>query len=96
MFVTSWGTAGTGNGQFTNTRAIAVGPTGDVFVVDFDNAYQRTRIQRFDGAGNFIGKWGRSAFDVDGWFWEPRGIAVDGDNNVFVSDFFRIQKFICP
>ena len=43
-FITTWGTSGTGNGQFIYPRGVAVDPsTGDVYVVDAFNH----RVQEF-------------------------------------------------
>jgi len=92
--VRSWGTAGAEAGQFNRPRGIAIGPDGEVYVVDSDNA----RIQVFSSEGAFVRQWG-SYCDMetgtgcldpdgngplapgDGQFKEPWGIAVDGDAN---------------
>jgi len=90
----SWGTAGTEAGQFNRPRGIAVGPDGEVYVVDSDNA----RVQVFSPDGTFLRQWGSyCAMDTgsgcldadgsgplalgDGQFNEPWGITVDGDAN---------------
>lgn len=41
VFVTSWGSKGTGNGQFNRPRSVAVAPDGSIYVLD------RHRIQKF-------------------------------------------------
>ena len=48
-FITHWGSTGTGQGQFTGVKAIAVSNAGDVYVADAGNK----RIQVFDGEGKF-------------------------------------------
>jgi len=75
-------------------RGIAVGPGGEVYVVDSDNA----RVQVFSPDGTFLRQWGSyCAMDTgsgcldpdgsgplalgDGQFNEPWGITVDGDAN---------------
>ena len=52
------------------------------------------RIQKFGSDGTFISRWG-SEGSGDGQFYDPRGIAVDGDGFVYVADVGndRIQKF---
>ena len=60
------------------------------YVADGENH----RIQKFDGTGSFLTKWG-SMGSGDGQFNLPRGVAVDGSGNVYVADQnnSRIQKF---
>ena len=89
-FLTKWGKAGTGDGQFDGPIGIAVDGSGNVFVADTNN----NRIQKFDNTGGFLTKWG-SAGTGDGQFNVPIDLAVDGSGNVFVADNHnnRIQKF---
>ena len=47
VFVSQWGSLGTGAGRFNRPHTIAVGPDGSVFVGDTNNQ----RIQKFDGSG---------------------------------------------
>ena len=54
MFLTKWGTEGTGDGQFCGPKGVAVAPDGSVYVSDNDNH----RIQKFTSAGVFLTKWG--------------------------------------
>lgn len=49
-WVASWGSLGSGPGQFDTPHGIAVGPRDEVFVADRGNR----RIQVFDTAGKFI------------------------------------------
>jgi DNA-binding beta-propeller fold protein YncE len=49
-WVKSWGTPGTGPGQFNTPHSIAVDAQGEVFVADRGNR----RIQVFDGDGKFL------------------------------------------
>ena len=49
-WVTSWGSFGTGPGEFDNPHNIAVDARGQVYVADRGNA----RIQVFDGDGRFL------------------------------------------
>jgi streptogramin lyase len=98
-FYTSWGSSGSGDGQFMNPLGIAATGSDDtavVYIADTGNH----RIQKFDGNGNFTTKWGRNGGDgtsgsADGEFDSPYGVAVDADGNVYVADTGnnRIQKF---
>lgn len=52
-FLFSFGTSGSGDGQFSSPTEIAIGPTGDVFVFDAGNG----RIQKFSADGTYLGQW---------------------------------------
>ena len=43
VYLTQWGTQGTGDGQFNNPAGVAVDASGNVYVADTDN----NRIQVF-------------------------------------------------
>jgi hypothetical protein len=64
-FSTTFGSEGTGDGQFKGPQGIGVdqtmlGPTsGDIYVADTGNA----RVEQFDSAGNFIRTWGWGVTD---------------------------------
>jgi sugar lactone lactonase YvrE len=89
-FVTSWGTRGTGNGQFFGCGGVAVDASSNVYVADPANH----RIQKFTSTGTFITNWGSNG-SGDGQFSGPQGVAVDSSGNVYVGDTGnnRIQKF---
>jgi DNA-binding beta-propeller fold protein YncE len=93
MFLTAWGSGGSGDGQFNFPEGGAVDASGNVFIADVNN----DRIQKFTNAGTFLTKWG-SAGSGNGQFNIPTGVAVDVSGNVFVADNSnnRIQKFACP
>jgi hypothetical protein len=93
----SWGSEGNGDGQFkgrnySSLGGITVDSEGLLYVVDRGNY----RVQKFDGNGNFLGKWG-SRGNNDGQFIDPTAIDVDGEGNVYVLDngSSAIEKF-CP
>nr|MBC7245839.1 6-bladed beta-propeller [Chloroflexota bacterium] len=88
--VLTWGSFGTGAGQFNDPKGIAVDEQGNVYVVDTRNH----RVQVFDNAGRYVRGWGRQG-DGAGEFQEPWGIAVDKGGDVYVADTWnhRIQKF---
>jgi len=95
QFLTMWGSAGTGEGQFLfrthgqHLGAMALDRDGNIYVTDYNQ-----RVQKFDKDGKFLMQWG-SKGQGDGQFIESRGIAVDKAGNVYVADrlAYRIQKF---
>jgi sugar lactone lactonase YvrE len=97
-FLGSFGSPGTGPGQFNFRRtacpgcvagAIAFAPDGSFFVADDGN----NRIQKFDPAHKFVKAWG-SFGSGDGQFADANAIATDG-KSVYVNDGERgdIQVF---
>src|SRR5207247_670803 len=54
IFVATWGSAGSGNGQFDGPKAVATDLNGNVFVTDTFN----NRIEKFDNDGVFLAAWG--------------------------------------
>jgi sugar lactone lactonase YvrE len=88
--LTSWGSAGAGDGQFNNPIGVATDSLDNVYVVDRYNH----RIQKFSSSGTFLAKWG-STGAADSQFQGPTGIAIDSEDNVYVADSEnnRIQKF---
>ncbi len=89
-FINSWGTGGSGNGQFASPLGLAVSSTGQVFVTDANNH----RIQRFDANGVFETQWG-SFGSGNGQFNTPFGLAISSTNQVYVTDTsnHRVQQF---
>jgi DNA-binding beta-propeller fold protein YncE len=87
--IKTWGTTGTGDGQFDALSGIAVFGSR-VYVADTNNS----RIQVFDLDGAYIDQWG-SLGAGDGELYLPIGIAADGDGFLYVVDhgIGRIQKF---
>ena len=89
-YFTQWGSFGTGTGQFEGSDAIAVSPSGLVYVLESTN----DRIQKFDSRGTYLGTWG-SPGTSPGLFLFGGGIITDPAGNVYVADSgnSRIQKF---
>jgi hypothetical protein len=84
------GAQGSGDGEFSWPRGIAVDSLDNVYVTDQGNF----RIQKFTSSGTFVTKWG-SEGTGDRQFKVPWDIAADSSNNVYVADDYnsRIQKF---
>ena len=80
-FLFNWGENGSGNGQFNNSRGLAVDSDENIYVADFAN----NRIQKFDSNGTYLLQWSVS----DG----PTDIAIDGSNNVYVLTQFEVRKY---
>ncbi|HKA31454.1 MAG TPA: hypothetical protein VKH82_18875, partial [Candidatus Binatia bacterium] len=82
----SFGSPGSGNGQFQSPLGVAVQPSsGNVFVVDSGNA----RVEKFDPNGNFLAAFGQ------GLLSSPSGIATDTLGKVYVGNAGTntVQKF---
>jgi hypothetical protein len=79
----SWGSQGPELGQFEGFPAgIALDSVGNAYVTE---AYGSNRIHKFSPAGAFVARWGGTGGEP-GQFREPRGIAIDGQGNVYVGD----------
>ena len=90
VFIKSFGSAGSGDGQFNGVLEMAIGSNQRLYVVD----HSGHRVQYFDLEGNFLGKFGGEG-SGNGKFKFPWGVAVGKDNKVYVADRdnHRIQIF---
>jgi subtilisin family serine protease/sugar lactone lactonase YvrE len=75
----TFGSAGTGNGQFEEPQAIDLKPSGDVLVADRWN----NRIQQFTGDGEYVAQFGNENLV------EPRGVVEAGNGVVYVSNSWK-------
>jgi sugar lactone lactonase YvrE len=82
--VTTFGSKGTGQGQFDNARSIGVDGTGNIYVGEYSGG----RVQVFDAQGKFVTQWfaGNSKTLM-------LGFAVDRNGTVFVADGQNITRF---
>lgn len=93
-----WGgpTSGTGPGQFYQPYGVAVDSGGDIYVADTTN----NRVQKLPTglAGTVGSNWivygGTVTGTSPGQFNNPTGVAVDGSQNLYVTDDYnnRVQK----
>lgn len=83
------GAGGLHAGELLTPRNLAIGPEGNVYVLDSGNH----RVAVFDSNGQLLRDWGGFGTEP-GQFNEPWGIAVD-DSFVYVADTWnhRVQKF---
>jgi YD repeat-containing protein len=88
--IRTFGSEGSGNGQFKKPQGIAFDSAGNVWVTDTGN----NRVQELSATGAFIRTFG-STGSGSGQFSEPMGIAIDSSGNVWVADRGnnRVQKF---
>jgi tripartite motif-containing protein 71 len=89
-FNSSFGSAGTGNGQFAHPGDIAIDAKGNLWVVDENN----NRIEQFNEKGEYVAKFG-SLGSANGQFKRPTSLAIDAKGNVWVTDAGnnRLQQF---
>ena len=88
--LTSFGSEGTGPGQFNYPWGVAVNKDGEMAVSDWDN----NRVQVFSTEGRFLCSFGEQGTG-DGQFHRPLGLTYDRDGNLLVVDSknHRIQQF---
>ena len=89
----SVGQPGSGEGEFDSPGGVAVGPDGDLYVVDFYNQ----RVQRLGPDGRFVRQWGatRETGIGAGRFNYPTDAALGPDGTLYVADGYndRVQVF---
>jgi len=85
----SWGTAGTGDGQFQTPWDIDISG-GVIYITDT----VLDRVQAFTLSGSYLGKWGGLG-TAAGLFTDPSGITHDAAGRIYVADAGneRIQVF---
>src|SRR6266480_4027196 len=76
VYLTQWGTQGSGDGQFQGPAGVAIDAAGNVYVADAGNA----RVQKFTGTGTYLAQWGTLGYG------DPFDVATDGAGDVYVAD----------
>ena len=91
-FSSSFGSPGSGNGQFSYPWDVACDSTGNMYVADSAN----NRIQVFTAEGQFLKKFGKQGRS-NGELSDPTGISIDSEDVVYVTeqDNHRISVFTC-
>ena len=86
----SFGKAGSGVAELYHPTNVALGPEGDVYVVDTGNY----RVQRFSAEGQLLRSYGEVG-STSGSFARPKGIAIDRAGRIYVGDaaFQNVQIF---
>ncbi|MGA3192837.1 MAG: carboxypeptidase regulatory-like domain-containing protein [Candidatus Bathyarchaeia archaeon] len=89
-FLKTWGSYGSGIGEFNNPTAVAVDSYGHVYVADAGN----NRVEEFDNDGDFVAQFGGVGSGTGQFGWTC-GVAVDAYGDVYVSDWTnsRIVEF---
>src|SRR5205807_9210768 len=75
----TWGTSGTGNGQFKAPTGVAVNSAGSIYVVDTGNI----RIEKLDSNGGFVRTFGTFG-TTNGQFVLPIGIATASSGSLYI------------
>jgi len=90
VYVNSWGTAGTGPGEFLGPRGITVDQNGVVFVADKQN----NRIQKFNLAGTYLGEISHNP-EYPNRLNGPMDVVVDNSGNIYLVDGsgFTVEKY---
>lgn len=85
-----FGKSGSEDGSLYHPTNIAIGPGGDVFVVETGNF----RVSRFTADGKFLRSFGEAG-QSPGRFARPKGIAIDRAGRIYVGDsaFQNVQIF---
>ena len=90
-FSSSFGSRGSGDGEFSGVWDVAFDSTGNVYVADRGNH----RVQAFTVEGQFLRKFGKNG-SGNGELNSPNSIAIDFDDTVYVTDCnSRVSMFTC-
>ena len=88
------------NAQLNAPQAVAVDPAGNVFIADTGN-YRVREINAQTGIITTVAGTGNSTFTGDGLatsnsIYYPQGIAVDQNDNLFISDYNNRVRWVSP
>lgn len=95
-FISTWGSEGTGDGQFAGASDLVVDAEGRVYVVDAyrDISEGVDAVQVFDADGNFLDSWGPHGREP-GQLQFAVGITLDQDGSILIAEYQnnRVQRF---
>jgi RHS repeat-associated protein len=81
-FLRSFGSKGTGKGQFTEPFGIALDPNnGELYITDKEN----NRVEEFTTAGTYLATFA-TAGSGNGQLSEPKGIAISSIGDIYLAD----------
>lgn len=85
-----FGKPGSEEGALYHPTNMAIGPDGDLYVVETGNF----RVSRFTASGKFVRSYGEAG-QTHGRFARPKGIAIDRTGRLYVGDaaFQNVQVF---
>jgi len=81
--ITSWGSYGSGSGQFDNPMGIAIDSASNVYVANRWGG----RVQKFTNDGVWLLDWPTPSFS------QIQGMAADSSNNIYVAGWNQTQKY---
>ena len=94
----TWGRKGTGDGEFSQVRAVIQDAQGNYYAGDYNPGPVRDRVHKFDRDGNHLFSFGRNG-NAPGEFRRVQGMAMavsesDGETLLVVDSCnHRIQRF---
>ena len=71
-YLSQFGSAGRGNGQFMTACQVSLDVSGNVYVSDVANC----RVQKFDAVGNYLTQWGSVGGGNGQFQYSPQGLAI--------------------
>ncbi len=88
-YAQSFGSTGTGNGQFQGARGAVIDSKGNFWVVDRGDG----RVEQFNPKGEYLGQFGVKG-ENPGQLMSPAGLAIDAAGNFWVTGADgRVEQF---
>ncbi|MGE5527334.1 MAG: DUF6531 domain-containing protein [Methanosarcina sp.] len=94
LYSGSFGTQGTGNGQFEYAEALTRDPEGNLWVGDLDTTKGTQRIQEFNPQGEYLRQITAPGGGAEGRLYVS-GLATDSEGNLWLTDWShaRVEEF---